>query len=86
MIWQDHKGYKWSSFQEYINNKKNSVIDREEIMRYCKIKPFKYKQFALEGIDKKPDIFSKVYAGFILGKAKFIKDTLKDLKLMPEGK
>jgi REP element-mobilizing transposase RayT len=74
------EGYKWSSFLGYMNRKGDAFIDRQKIMRYYKINPSKYKQFVLDGIDKKPDIFKGVYAGFILGKVKFIKDTIKDLK------
>jgi len=54
-------------------------------MKYYKIKPSKYKQFVLDGIDEKSDIFNKVYAGFVLGRVKFIKDTIKDLKQQVEG-
>jgi len=79
------QGYKWSSFQGYMNKKGDGVIDRQEIMRYYKVNPSKYKQFVLDGMDKKSDIFNKVYAGFILGRVKFIKDTLKDLKLQVDG-
>ena len=79
------EGYKWSSFRGYMSKKGDSVIDRQEIMRYYKINPSKYKKFVLEGMDKKADILSKVYAGFILGRTKFIKDTLKDLKLQVDG-
>jgi len=77
--------YKWSSFNEYVKNKRETVIDKENIMKYYKIKPSKYKQFVLEGIDEKTDIFDKVYGGFVLGKVKFIKDTIKDLKHQIEG-
>lgn len=79
------EGYKWSSFNEYIKNKRKNVIDKERISSYYKIKPSKYKQFVLEGIDKKSDIFDKVYAGFVLGRVKFIKETIKDLKYQIES-
>lgn len=79
------EGYKWSSYNEYITNKRKNIIDREEIFKYYKIKPSKYREFVLDGIDEKTDIFDKVYAGFILGKVKFIKDTIKDLKHQVEG-
>ena len=55
------------------------------MMKYYEIKPSKYKQFVLDGINKKSDVFDKVYAGFVLGKTKFIKDTVKDLKHQIEG-
>jgi len=77
--------YKWSSFREYVNKNMNSVIDRQEIVKYYKINPSKYKQFVLDGIDEKTNIFNQVYAGFVLGKTKFIKDTIKDLKQQVEG-
>jgi putative transposase len=79
------EGYKWSSFNEYIKSKKETIIDKEKIMKYYKITPSKYKKFVLNGIDEKSDIFDKVYAGFVLGKVKFIKDTVKDLKHQIEG-
>ena len=41
------QGYKWSSFREYMSKKGDSVIDRQEIMRYYKINPSKYKKFVL---------------------------------------
>jgi putative transposase len=77
--------YKWSSFRGYMSKKRDGFIDRQKIMKYCNINPSKYKKFVLDGINKKPDIFKDVYAGFILGGVKFIKDTLKDLKLQIEG-
>jgi putative transposase len=77
--------YKWSSFKEYITNKRKTIIDKEEIKKYFKINPPKYKQFVLEGIDEKTDIFKQVYGGFVLGKVKFIKNTIKDLKYQIEG-
>lgn len=77
--------YKWSSFNEYITNKRKAIIDKKEMMKYYKIKPSKYKQFILDGIDEKSYIFDKVYAGFVLGKVKFIKETIKDLKYQVEG-
>jgi putative transposase len=76
--------YKWSSFNEYITNKRKTIIDKKEIMKYYKIKPSKYKQFVLDGINEKTDVFDGVYAGFVLGKVKFIKDTIKDLKQQVE--
>jgi REP element-mobilizing transposase RayT len=79
------EGYKWSSFNEYITKKRKTIIDKKEIKKYFKINPSKYKQFVLDGIDEKTDIFDKVYAGFVLGKVKFIKDTIKDLKCQIEG-
>jgi len=79
------EGYKWSSFNEYITKKRKTIIDKKEILKYYKIDPSKYKQFVLDGIDEKTDIFDKVYGGFVLGRVKFIKDTIKDLKHQIEG-
>lgn len=79
------EGYKWSSFKGYMSKKGDGFIDREKIMRYYHVNPSKYKQFVLDGMSEKPDIFKEVYAGFILGGVKFIKDTLKDLKLQIDG-
>ncbi|MEO0292678.1 MAG: transposase [candidate division WOR-3 bacterium] len=79
------EGYKWSSFNEYITDRRKTIIDKKEIKKYIKINPSRYKQFVLDGIDKKPDILDKVYAGFVLGGVKFIKDTIKDLKQQKGG-
>jgi len=72
------EGYKWSSFNEYITKKRKTIIDKKEILKYYKIDPSKYKQFVLDGIDE-------IYGGFVLGRVKFIKDTIKDLKHQIEG-
>ena len=79
------EGYKWTSFRGYMHKNGDGVIDRKEIERYYKIIPYRYKNFVLEGINKKVNIFNKVYAGFILGKSEFIRSTLKDLKNQIEG-
>jgi REP element-mobilizing transposase RayT len=78
--------YKWSSYHGYINKRGDGYIDKEQISRYISMKPAKYHQFVLEGINIKDSPFKNVYAGFILGTEHFIKDILKVLKEHVEAK
>ena len=72
--------YPWSSYHEYIKKTNKGIVDKSQLKRYFKLSDDKYKKFVLEGMDKPLNPFSKLYAGFILGKEKFIKDTLAILK------
>lgn len=77
--------YQWSSYQEYIREVKDGIIDKIQSERYFKLSPAKYKEFVKEGMEKAVSPFGELYAGFILGKEKFIKDTLDILKDRLEG-
>ena len=77
--------YKWSSYLEYIKPSKQGIINKTEANRYFKLSTYSYREFVLEGIGKTTDIFSNTYAGFILGKEKFIKDKLNVLKNIVES-
>ncbi|MBI5206336.1 MAG: transposase [Candidatus Firestonebacteria bacterium] len=72
--------YIWSSYNGYINKKGDGIIDKKEVANNIEMTVSSYKSFVLEAIGKKEDLFKDLYAGFILGGAKFIKDKLKDLK------
>lgn len=78
--------YKWSSYYEHVKTCKKGIIDKAEINRYFKLSANAYKKFVLEGIGKTFTLFSNIYAGFILGKEKFIKDKLNVLKNQVESK
>lgn len=77
--------YKWSSYQDYIERSKAGVVDKTEADKYFKLPPASYGQFVLEGIEKTSSPFAELYAGFILGKEKFIKDTAAALKVQVES-
>lgn len=72
--------YKWSSFNSYLDKKVDDYIDKTEISKFIDIQPNQYRQFVLEGMKTSIDPFANIYAGFILGSERFIKDKLKYLK------
>lgn len=72
--------YKWSSYPGYINKKEDGYINKERLWKYIDMSIAGYREFVLSGIGKDKNPFTEVYAGFLLGKAKFIKERLKDLK------
>lgn len=72
--------YPWSSYSEYVKKSKDGLIDKIEADRYFKLTPQHYKRFVFEGIGTPDTPFAQVYAGFILGKEKFVKNTLNTLK------
>lgn len=78
--------YRWSSYNAYITNKPDSFIDRERIKVLLTIDISKYRQFVLEGIEKPQYPLKNVYAGFILGGVKFVKDKLNQLQVEVESK
>lgn len=78
--------YPWSSYHEYIKKSKDSLIDKIQLERYFKLSSNRYKQFVQEGMDKTVNPFAGLYAGFILGKERFIKNTLDVLREEVEGK
>jgi len=71
--------YPWSSYKGYLNKGGDGVIDKSEIKSHIDMTTKQYRQFIDDGISKESDPFKNVYAGFLLGKADFIKEKLKDL-------
>ncbi|MEI8348985.1 MAG: transposase [Candidatus Omnitrophota bacterium] len=82
----DPEAYRWSSYNEYIKKTKDNRIDKEQLRKYYKLSCGSYKTFILDGINKEESPLSNLYAGCILGKEKFIKDTLAALKITVESK
>jgi putative transposase len=79
-IVKDPLEYVWSSYRGYMG-KKDDYIDRDQMRRCLGMSRRTYQRFVLEGIQEPEDPLSKVYAGFLLGSVKFIKDKLRDLEL-----
>lgn len=77
---RDPAAYRWSSYYAYLG-KKDVSIDRDEVKRYLGMTRAEYRRFVLDGIKKPSDPLRKVYAGFLLGSAGFIKDKLQDLEI-----
>ena len=78
--------YRWSSYNAYLTRKNDRYIDKHRIKDGLGMNEAQYKRFVQEGINNKIDLFSQVYAGFLLGSAKFIKEKLQDLKGKVESK
>lgn len=72
--------YKWSSFNGYLRKQGDGYIDKIETAKYIIMNPERYKYFVLEGIKADINPLKGLYAGFILGSTKFIKDKLTILK------
>jgi REP element-mobilizing transposase RayT len=72
--------YRWSSYREYIKGNRKGIIDKIQIDRYFKLVSKDYKKFVYEGMEKDNNPFVQIYAGFILGKEKFIKNTLNIMR------
>ena len=66
--------YPWSSFNEYIGKQKDNIIDKELIDNLMDASSNNYKAFVEDGIEETTNPFKDVYAGFILGSTRFIKD------------
>lgn len=78
--------YRWSSYKAYLSRKDDNCIDKERVNKVLTINPTEYKSFVLNGIGKNPSFLNNVYAGCMLGSAKFIKDKLKELHNQIESK
>jgi REP element-mobilizing transposase RayT len=76
----DPVAYQWSSYRGYLG-RKDEYLDQDEIKRYLGMNFRQYQRFVAAGIKQPVDLMDKVYAGFILGSARFIKNQLKDLKI-----
>jgi len=77
--------YCWSSYSGFLG-KKDLCLDKDKVGQYLDMDKKNYRRFVLEGIEKNIDPFKNIYAGFLLGSAKFIKEKLKDLGNQVEGK
>jgi putative transposase len=78
-IVKEPMAYNWSSLNAYLGNK-HKYIDNDQARQYIRMDRHQYRNFVLDGVDKAPDLMSKVYAGFLLGTDSFIKNQLKDLE------
>lgn len=76
--------YRWSSYLVYLG-KKDSLLDRDRVKQCLDMNTGQYERFILEGIKDPRDPFKNVYAGFLLGSVKFIKEKLEDLRCQVEG-
>jgi hypothetical protein len=77
--------YKWSSYKGYVSKKADGYIDKGAITEVLGMTGKEYKQFVVTGIKESEDIFEDIYAGSILGKADFIKEKIKELKMQVES-
>lgn len=78
--------YRWSSYNAYINNRPDNLVNKDRIKELLAMDVSKYHKFVLEGIKNTQDPFKNVYAGFILGGVQFIKDKLSQLQTDVETK
>jgi len=76
--------YRWSSYPAY-RGKKESLLDKDRLKQCLDMSTKQYERFVLEGIKNSIDPFKNVYAGFLLGSVKFIKENLENLKHQLEG-
>lgn len=72
--------YRWSSYNDYMKSLHDSIIDKRQLERYFKLSPAQYRRFMFKSVGSQENPFSRLYAGFILGREEFIKDTLNILK------
>jgi len=72
--------YHWSSYNAYLHSKPDTLIDKDKVKNLLPMEPSQYRHFVMEGLKENQDIFKNVYAGFILGRVKFVKDKLKQLQ------
>lgn len=77
--------YRWSSYNIYIHGKDDGLVDIERVKQFLGMDLKRYREF-VEIVKDYPNPFKGVYAGFILGRVKFIKDKLKLLQAEIESK
>lgn len=77
--------YHWSSYQDYLHGRGSGLVDIDRVKQFLAMDLRQYRQF-VQGPKACPNPLRNVYAGFILGKAKFIKDTLSQLKVEVESR
>ncbi|MBI5873556.1 MAG: transposase [Candidatus Omnitrophica bacterium] len=71
--------YRWSSYNAYIHGKDDVFIDIDRARQFLGMDLQQYRKF-VEDVKDCSDPFKNVYAGFILGGVKFIKDKLHQIK------
>lgn len=79
-IVNDPSDYVWSSYRGYLG-KEDKYIDRDQVKQYLGMTSREYRRFVLAGLKEPQDPLQKVYAGFLLGSAGFIKSKLRDLEI-----
>jgi len=77
--------YRWSSYKAYIKGKSDGYVDIDRVKEFIDMKLADYRGF-VEASKAYPDPFKKVYAGFMLGGVKFIKEKLNQLRIDVESK
>jgi putative transposase len=77
--------YSWSSYGAYMRGKDDSFIDMDRAKQLLAMDLRKYPEFVEDAQDC-PDPFKNIYAGFLLGSARFIKDKLCQIKDEVESK
>ncbi len=77
--------YGWSSYNAYIHGKEDGFVDTGRAKQLLAMDLKQYRKFVEDAKDYS-DPFKNVYAGFILGGVKFIKDKLHQLKDEVESK
>jgi len=78
--------YKWSSYNGYIEEKRDEYIDMDQINKILGMGNKEYGQFVMAGKEKKEDLFKDVYGGFLLGSKTFIKTKLRECKEQIESR
>jgi len=77
--------YRWTSYRGYIGREKDEYIDRERIKEIMEMSGRSYEEFVRAGMGKEIKPFKELYAGFILGRTRFIKEKLDEIKDQVEG-
>ncbi len=76
--------YIWSSYRGYVG-KKDEYIDYQQVRQYVNMTRNQYQRFVILGLKKSESFLNNIYAGFVLGSERFIKDILMDLNLQVIG-
>jgi len=78
--------YAWSSYNGYNSKNGDGYIDKDRIKDALDMNEAEYRRFVSDGVETgESNPFKKIYAGFILGNASFIKEKLRDSKAQLEG-
>ena len=76
--------YLWSSYDLFLHRKEQGLISWNVLGKYINHGPDDYRKYVYANNGNTYDFKEKLYAGFILGQPRFIKDTLEDLKIQIE--
>ena len=77
--------YRWSSYQAYLQGRGDGVVDIDRVKQFLDMDLKHYRQF-VQDPKISPNPLKNVYAGFILGGVKFIKDKLSQLQAEVESR